>query len=85
MKKIKGKRKRPYLIPITEMIAAYNEYHILTGSPEVKPGNNDGGTGGTSIENPTEDNTDTELTGGPDGNPAKGAIMWDHLDNTWKD
>jgi len=61
MKKIKENGKRPYVIPLIQMVTAYNEYSILAGSPPVQPGH--GGSGNTSIESPIVDEEHTDLSG----------------------
>lgn len=56
------KNRRLYVIPFCEVITVNNEDCILAASPNVD--------GNVSVEDPTEDDEDTELSG------AKRINMW---------
>ena len=68
-KKEQTLRRRPYVSPQSEVLATENVNPLLAGSPAVKPGG--GGGGHVSIEGPTEDNEDTEISG------AKSFNLWE--------
>lgn len=67
-------KKRPYVRPTVEVIKMNVDQQILAGSSPVQPGGGGGG-GSISIEPPTEDEEDNELSG------AKRFNMW----NEWED
>ena len=55
-------KKRLYETPVCTVIPLATEHHLLDGSgPKARPGGDQGGS--VTIENPTEDNEDTELSG----------------------
>ena len=62
-KKEQNRHRRPYVCPQSEVLATENVNPLLAGSPAVKPG--------VSIENPPEDNEDTEISG------AKSFNLWE--------
>ena len=62
-KKEQTQHRRPYVSPQSEVLAVENVNPLLAGSPAVKPG--------VSIENPPEDNEDTEISG------AKSFNLWE--------
>ena len=49
--------EKAYITPLTEIIAIDSVHTIMAGSPLVQPG------GTVTIEPPTEDDEDTEITG----------------------
>ena len=57
-----NKKKRPYVTPFCEVMTVDNESCILASSPNVG--------GNTSVEDPTEDEEDTGISG------AKRLNMW---------
>ena len=62
-KKEHTQHRRPYVSPQSEVLATENANPLLAGSPAVKPS--------VSIENPSEDNEDTEISG------AKSFNLWE--------
>ena len=62
-KKEQTQHRRPYVSPQSEVLATENANPLLAGSPAVKPG--------VSIENPPEDEDDTNLSG------AKSFNLWE--------
>ena len=62
-KKKQTQHRRPYICPQSEVLATENVNPLLAGSPAVKPR--------VSIENPPEDNEDTEISG------AKSFNLWE--------
>ena len=62
-KKEQTQHRRPYVSPQSEVLATENANPLLAGSPAVKPS--------VSIENPSEDNEDTEISG------AKSFNLWE--------
>ena len=62
-KKEQNRHRRPYVCPQSEVLATENANPLLAGSPAVKPS--------VSIENPSEDNEDTEISG------AKSFNLWE--------
>ena len=62
-KKEQTLHRRPYVCPQSEVLAIENVNPLLAGSPAVQPG--------VSIENPPEDNEDTEISG------AKSFNLWE--------
>ena len=55
-------KKRLYEVPTCTVIHLATEHYLLEGSgPKVRPGGDQGG--GVTIENPSEDNEDTEISG----------------------
>ena len=61
--------RRSYVCPQSEVLAVENVNPLLAGSPAVKPGG--GGGGHVSIENPPEDEDNTEISG------AKSFNLWE--------
>lgn len=69
MRKLKDENgKRAYVTPAIEILSINIDHTILAGSPAVKPGG--GGGGSVSVEAPTEDGDDNEISG------AKHFNMW---------
>ena len=68
-KKVQIQHRRPYVFPQSEVLAIENVKPLLAGSPAVQPGG--GGGGHVSIEGPTEDNDDNEISG------AKSFNLWE--------
>ena len=62
-KKEQNLHRRPYVSPWSEVLATENVNPLLAGSPAVKPG--------VSIENPPEDEDNTEISG------AKSFNLWE--------
>ena len=62
-KKEQTQHRRPYVSPQSEVLATENANPLLAGSPAVKPG--------VSIENPSEDEDNTEISG------AKSFNLWE--------
>ena len=62
-KKEQTQHRRPYVSPQSEVLAVENVNPLLAGSPAVKPS--------VSIETPTEDNDDNEISG------AKSFNLWE--------
>ena len=62
-KKEQTQHRRPYVSPQSEVLSTENVNPLLAGSPAVKPG--------VSIENPTEDDEDNEISG------AKSFNLWE--------
>ena len=55
-------KKRLYEVPTCTVIHFATEHYLLEGSgPNARPGGDQGGS--VTIENPTEDDDDTNLTG----------------------
>ena len=55
-------KKRLYEVPTCAVIHLATEYYLLEGSsPNARPGGDQGGS--VTIEDPTEDDDDTNLTG----------------------
>ena len=55
-------KKRLYEVPTCTVIHLATSHYLLEGSgPKVRPGGDQGG--GVTIENPSEDNEDTDLSG----------------------
>ena len=55
-------KKRLYEVPTCTVIHLATEHYLLDGSsPNARPGGDQGGS--VTIENPSEDNEDTELSG----------------------
>jgi len=55
-------KKRLYEVPTCTVIHLATEHYLLEGSgPKVQPGG--GNNGHVTIENPSEDNEDTEISG----------------------
>lgn len=65
-KKEQTQHRRPYVSPWSEVLATENVNPLLAGSPAVKPS--------VSIEDPTEDDDNTNLLG------AKHFNMWEDWD-----
>ncbi|SUB87420.1 hypothetical protein [Prevotella denticola] len=59
--------KRPYVRPMAEVIKVGADAQIMAASPNVQPG--------VSIEDPKEDDDDTEISG------AKQFNMWEGWDD----
>lgn len=59
--------KRPYVRPMAEVIKVDADAQIMAASPNVQPG--------VSIEDPKEDDDDTEISG------AKQFNMWEGWDD----
>ena len=54
--------KKDYVTPTCAVIPIATEHYLLEGSgPKARPGGDQGG--GVTIENPSEDNEDTEISG----------------------
>ena len=68
-KKKQTQHRRPYICPQSEVLATEDVNPLLAGSPAVQPGG--GGGGHVSIETPTEDNDDNEISG------AKSFNLWE--------
>ena len=68
-KKEQTQHRRPYVCPRSEVLATENVNPLLAGSPAVQPGG--GGGGHVSIENPPEDEDNTEISG------AKSFNLWE--------
>ncbi|MCI6161411.1 MAG: hypothetical protein MR681_08810 [Prevotella sp.] len=66
-------KRRPYVSPFVEVIKVKADSRILAGSPAVQPGG--GGGGSVSIEDPVEDDEDTEISG------AKKFNLWEGGDD----
>ena len=62
-KKEQTQHRRPYVCPRSEVLATENANPLLAGSPAVKSG--------VSIENPSEDEDNTEISG------AKSFNLWE--------
>ena len=62
-KKEQIQHRRPYVSPQSEVLATENANPLLAGSPAVKPS--------VSIENPSEDEDNTEISG------AKSFNLWE--------
>ena len=62
-KKEQNRHRRPYVCPQSEVLATENANPLLAGSPAVKPS--------VSIENPPEDEDNTEISG------AKSFNLWE--------
>ena len=62
-KKEQIQHRRPYVCPQSEVLATENANPLLAGSPAVKPS--------VSIENPSEDEDNTEISG------AKSFNLWE--------
>ena len=62
-KKEQIQHRRPYICPQSQVPATENVNPLLAGSPAVKPG--------VSIENPPEDEDNTEISG------AKSFNLWE--------
>ena len=60
-------KKRPYVRSMAEVIKVDADAQIMAASPNVQPG--------VSIEDPKEDDDDTEISG------AKQFNMWEGLDD----
>ena len=60
-KKEQNRHRLPYICPQSEVLATEDVNPLLAGSPAVQPGG--GGGGHVSIETPTEDNDDNEISG----------------------
>ena len=55
-------KKRLYEVPTCTVIHLATEHYLLEGSgPKAQPGGDQGGS--VTIENPSEDNEDTDLSG----------------------
>ena len=55
-------KKRLYEVPTCTVIHLATEYYLLEGSgPKARPGGDQSGS--VTIENPSEDNEDTEISG----------------------
>ena len=55
-------KKRLYEVPTCAVIHLATEHYLLEGSgPNARPGGDQGGS--VTIENPSEDNEDTEISG----------------------
>ena len=55
-------KKRLYEVPTCAVIHLATEHYLLgESSPNARPGGDQGG--GVTIENPSEDNEDTEISG----------------------
>ena len=52
------KRKNKYVKPKVDILKIDSDNKIMSGSPTVEPGN-----GSVTVEPPTEDDEDTELSG----------------------
>ena len=63
----KGFKRRPYVRPMAEVIKVGADAQIMAASPNVQPG--------VSIEDPKEDDDDTEISG------AKQFNMWEGWDD----
>jgi hypothetical protein len=68
-KKEQNRHRLPYICPQSEVLATEDVNPLLAGSPAVQPGG--GGGGHVSIETPTEDNDDNEISG------AKSFNLWE--------
>lgn len=68
-KKEQNRHRLPYICPQSEVLATEDVNPLLAGSPAVQPGG--GGGGNVSIETPTEDNDDNEISG------AKSFNLWE--------
>jgi len=68
-KKEQNRHRLPYICPQSEVLATEDVNPLLAGSPAVQPGG--GGGGHVSIETPTEDNDDNEIS------DAKSFNLWE--------
>ncbi len=66
-------KKKAYVKPAVEAVEVKADSRILAGSPAVQPGG--GGGGSVSIEDPVEDDEDTEISG------AKKFNLWEGGDD----